>query len=405
MKARLDTKRVFALYHPYGLLTSPKAKIYNSANTLLATLTLVSSTTVANLHISNSPTVGTGYIFTKSGTYTVKYEHSPGGVATVIGYETIEVGRDPVSDITLSTTATQQFTISKDIIGDTTSTVTLKILKSADTIVGSASYTATYDAALASYKVTGPAISAEDLYFLVWYDDGALETVVQKLAFIPVEHELIKLTVVNVDGGSVPWQTTTALFSRKSDGIPITEVITSTAGAASLSLPPDTYIITLAKSGTVFSTNNFEVVIVNSRATGTANNVNLNTEGFVPTFAPVSNSLNVCTLYADLYEFDGVPMRDTEILVSLFQGPQNYSGIGAFGTSKVYRTDKNGHVSFALLQGIKVEVAIMAHALRRIITVPSGAAAAAPVNLLTLVSAASDPFDIIVVNLPTPARR
>ena len=176
----------------------------------------------------------------------------------------------------------------------------------------------------------------------------------------------------NAPGGAIPHKSTTVLVSKKSDGTPVIETITDDEGRVEVTLEADDYIITLRKTGTAFSTNNFTLTI---EETDTVYDADLDVGSFNPTFAVPQPKVDLCTLYADLFNFDGVPMRDTEIRISLNQGPNNFEGLGTFGTSKVVKTDKKGHVEFDLMRGANVLVSVMSHSLRRSIKVPSGTTA------------------------------
>lgn len=263
--------------------------------------------------------------------------------------------------------------------------------------------TASFEESTYRYKAAVPfTINTEGIYQLLWYDDGVLKVVEEKVGFKPRGKELVKLTVADVDGSSTPYMDTTVVFSRKSDGVPIEEAVTDSVGQVSVQLPPDEYIVSVKKDGTVFSTNNPTFTVVDLERTDGTNIFAMACASFAATFKTTQPSVSLCRLYADLYTFDGTPMRNTEVLLHLVQGPQDYSGVGSFGTSKVVKTDQNGHVEFDLIQGSKVEVAIMSHSLRRTITVPSSAG---PTNLLTLLSGADDPFDIKQVTIPDAPRR
>jgi len=173
----------------------------------------------------------------------------------------------------------------------------------------------------------------------------------------------------NAPGGSIPHKETTILLSKKVDGIPVVETITDNEGRSELTLEPDNYIVTLRKAGAVFSKNNFTLTIEEA---DTLYDAAFDVGSFNPTFTVSQPKVELCTLYADLFNFDGVPMRDTEIRISLNQGPDNFNGLGTFGTSKIVKTDKKGHVEFDLMRNASVIVSVMSHSLRRTVTVPSG---------------------------------
>lgn len=168
-------------------------------------------------------------------------------------------------------------------------------------------------------------------------------------------------------GNTVPHTETTVLFSKYTTGIPVLQSITDGTGQVDLHLDPDTYILTLEKSGVAFSKNNWKVTVPDAVKT----NVSVDVGSFDPSFEIKQPQVPICRLYADLVNFNGDPMRDTDVLFQLMQGPANFDEFSVFGTSFVKRTNKRGHIEVDLVRGATVEVSIMSHSLRRTITVPS----------------------------------
>jgi len=190
-----------------------------------------------------------------------------------------------------------------------------------------------------------------------------------KLAVVYIEPPAVDpLTPVTPGGNSVPHKGTTVLFSHFTTGIPVLQSITNNTGQVDVHLDPDTYILTIKKDGVAFSKNNWKVTVDDV----TSQNVSVDVGSFEASFEVKQPPVPVCKLYADLVNFNGVPMRDTDILFQLMQGPSNFEGFTVFGTSFVKKTDKRGHVEADVVRGATVEVSIMSHALRRTITVPSG---------------------------------
>lgn len=261
-------------------------------------------------------------------------------------------------------------------------------------------FRATYREDAGAYELVVDPISTAGAYWLVWYDDGVLGSVEELLAYAPKSREAVNLTIAEVDGASNAHTQTTVLVSD-SDGNPVAQDVSDLSGDTTFELSPGTYTVTLKKSGLVFDRNNFSITVQNSLLTGLDNNFSISTSVFRPTFTAAA-TLDTCTLTATLFRFDGSPMKDTDIIISLVQGPANFSGNTSFGTAMVVTTDKNGYVEFDLVQGIVVDVAVMSHNLRRRITVPSSAG---PANLMTLLSAANDVFDVVTVDIPDTPRR
>ncbi len=423
LRAKLNKARQIALHYPTALLTAPRVLVKDPSDVLVATIDMTASTTAGDLYLSD-----TNFTPTEIGEYTLFFEDDPGGGYADVDHGTLMVGVDPVSDFVLSASAAQTFIISENDVGDTTSTVTLKILTEADALQ-EPTISATYDATVAGYKATVVTpINTQAAYYLVWYDDGVLEDVKILYAVTPKDTELVEISVFDSTNLSTPYTNATVLFSTEA-GVAIAQAITNSKGVATVEVAAKDYIVSLTKTGITFSKNNFKVTVYDTAqstivvssgiiedtklkvaAAGTlftsaspvVNKFSLDVESFAATWTTFTPPTGVCKLFANLVRFDGTPMANTDVLISLRQGPETYSGVGAFGTSKIVQTDSNGYVEFDLLQGIVVEIAIMTHSLRRTITVPSSAG---PTNLLTLLSAASDPFDVVVVNTQDAPRR
>lgn len=190
-----------------------------------------------------------------------------------------------------------------------------------------------------------------------------------------------------------------------SDGVAKAQEVTDGNGKCTASLAPGAYTLSLIKSSYVFTKNNFTYTVVNTEAESWVNRAYLVTGYTIPTVSAVSSPASTCTIYARLYTLEGKPLHHADVQVALMSYGQVFALGGIFDTKRVYTTDSNGYVEFALAQGATVEVSIAPVGVRRIITVPSGADAVAPVDLLSLLSAASDLFDIIRPSgIPAPRR-
>ncbi len=75
--------------------------------------------------------------------------------------------------------------------------------------------------------------------------------------------------------------------------------------------------------------------------------------------------------------------------------------IGIFGQSKTITTDGNGHAELTLLRGTEVTAAFEGTSIRRTLTVP----AQASFSLLDEITAADDPFDILIPVIASAVRR
>ena len=255
-------------------------------------------------------------------------------------------------------------------------------------------------AAQLAYVATPPPFENEGIYFLLWYDDSVLIKVDRVQTFIPRDRELVELFFGEVVGSAtVPHASIDVLVSDE-DMDPIEQGITNSSGYVSFSLPPGDYVISIRKTGVVFSTNNYTLSVIDTDTEVGENSFSKEVEAVIPTWSDSSPpaGASLCTLYVQLYDIFGSPIRRVDVLVSPAQGPGMFSGTGTFGGGATYTTDANGYVEFSVVQGTILDITITGFALRRRITVPSSAG---PTNLLTLLSAASDMFDIINVTVPS----
>jgi len=181
MKARLGSIRKIGLYYPYGVLTTPKALVYSPAGTLLATIPLTSSTSATNLYLSTTPDEVQSVSLTGPGSdpptpagfYTVKYTSDD--VVTYV--DTLVVGKDPTPDFPVSEITGPTFRLSDEEVGNTTSTVTVKILTDADLVVSTNSTSAAKfegDTAVTTVALPEAVLSGNtDLVFRIDSTDAA----------------------------------------------------------------------------------------------------------------------------------------------------------------------------------------------------------------------------------------
>lgn len=257
-------------------------------------------------------------------------------------------------------------------------------------------------------------------YFLIWTDaaDAAGPHLPVRVDVIQITQQLglekvrfVVGTVIGSDFGiganGAAHANATLVVSHPASANQMAQGVTNAEGLVELELAQGSYIASIHKAGSVFSTNNKAFIVRNS----SQDPVDLNltpwpsepkvqafhfaSEVFQPTFTAPSSPADMCTLFADIYLMDGQPLRNADVYVTLLQKPALYSGTAVFDTARVYQTDSNGRVEFSLVQGIQVEIVISPLSLRREITVPSGNDAATPVNIMTLLSSADDVFDVI----------
>jgi len=336
--------------------------------------------------------------------------------ADILGVLPVEVGLHPISSyplgvlVTISTPITTVggapfvalLLLGDDGTGERTPAVVTDICAAEVTFEGIGQYFPVWMVADAEEGPFNPILMDDPLYIC---QTTGLETV----------HITAGSTPSGGNNGS-PHMFATVVVNTL-EGAYVAQGVTDIAGDLVLEMAPGTYVFTLIKSGSYYSTNNFEFTISNSSVVRAdpllypdpsgvdVQAVQLISEVFVPTTTTPVTPPNTCVLYADLFQMDGSPLWNTSVAVSLVTRPELFSGAGVFDTKKVYKTDSNGHVEFSLVQGIKIEVAIAPLGIRRIVTVPSGAEAVDPVNLLTLLSGADDPFDVITPAIPFAERR
>jgi len=295
-------------------------------------------------------------------------------------------------------------------------TVSLKIIRSS-TAGTSASIGAAYTAATATYNTSSTyTFPAVDTYVLVWYkvvNNIATPFFTQDVLVLShVGKESVTFRVRNEKAEAIV--NTTVVVSTAA-GVQVVQGTTGSDGAVVLDISPGEYVVSLLKASVVFTNNNFAVEVVDANAWFESGSMNaldkwnnkfyLTSNTFTPTVSPPPIELAKCELFATFYRMDGTPLPHADVQVGVMNGPQVFSGTGAFDTRRLYKTDSNGYVSFSLLQGLTVEVLVTPIGLRRIIKVPSGADAAAPVNLLTLLGTAPDVFEIAKPNIGVAPKR
>ena len=375
-----------------------------------ASLPLTAVVEVPDLYLSEP--VG----FTSTGTYTASIAY--GDVPVVINTTAVEVGADPVSNFPRAVAT--PVSIDPRLAGGPAETVQL-IVVSGDGEVVSGPTNAPYNAVKALYETEDLTFSGEGIHFLVWTKANLalaqLPFWVEPVQILtPSGAETCVLTVATLEGDNgTPHAAATVVFSQPG-GAYVDRTITDVDGRATINLDPGKYVASLIKDGSVYSTNNFNVNVLNTREVSASPHLyspsgseiqafQLVTEVRTPAFTPPPAPADLCVLFSDLYLMDGKPLSLAAIHVRLLDKPMVLAGKGIFDTQRVYTTNQNGHVEFSLVQGLKIEIAIAPLSVRRVITVPSGLEAANPVNFLTLLSSADDVFDIISPVIPAAPRR
>ena len=409
MRVKLGTKAVISFFDSSSVVGAESftVTVVDPAGDTVATEALSAIVTMPDVYLTEAVN------FTSAGQYSLTYTYDE----TVVLTDTVQVGADPVSDFPRAEEV--DLLVDNRIAGGVAETVQLVIFDSAgDEFLAAGE--AAYDADKASYK-RAATFTDSGQYFLAWTkDNGAglqLPFLVEPILILtPSGSETCVFTVATLSGNNGNPHKSTTLVVSKEDGTHIANTITDVVGDASIDISPGSYIVSLIKSGTVFTNNNFQIDVLNTREvandpklfSASASEVQafqLVTEALKPTYTAPASPADLCTLFATLYKMNGKPLSNAAIHVRLIQAPSLFDGVGVFDTNRVYKTDANGKVEFDLVQGIKIEVSIAPLSLRRIIDVPSGEDAEDKVNLLTLLSGADDVFDIISPTIPSAPRR
>lgn len=399
MKARLGTDKVVHFFDSgseVGVGTFV-AKVVDSSGTVHSEVSMSQVLSVPNLYLSD------GFNLTESGIYDVFYVYD----GVVIYRESVEAG-EPLSDVVLGESAV--FSVPEQDLGGDDQTVTVYVLDSkGETHIEAGEddpVPAPYDADYNSYTAS-LSFDDEGDYFLVWANDGVPFAANHVVALKPYGLEHVRFYVATLQGNNGTPHIETTVVVSKSGGKQIETGITNLSGILNLKIAPGDYIVSIIKNAVVFSINNFNITVGNSslEELGDLQAYQLLTESFSPTVSDPLSIASMCTMFASIYRMDGSPLAHAPVHVRMLTKPQLYDGTTVYDSQLYFKTDSNGRVSFELIQGIKVEVAIPPMGLRRIIEVPSGDDAAEPVNLFALLSEAKDLFDIQKPQIQTAPRR
>ena len=405
MKARLDTAKVLHFFDEGSNIAGGTfvAKVVDSDDKKVAELSMTQVVATPALYLSEAFSLSIG------GRFDVFFEYE----GTVVHRGVLDVGQ-PQSDAALDTAIIESFPAIE--AGGIEETITLHVLDSEGaTYIQEGEQDpiqASYDAAYNGYtaEVT---FEAEGDYFLVWAKDQVPIAAKNIFAIKPYGLENIRLFCNTLQGNNgTPHIDTTAIIST-TGGTQVAFGITDVEGMLDLQVPPNKYVISLIKAGTTFGTNNFEINVGNSLAEGLGEaggaverqTYHLLTASFNPTTSDPQDKASMCTLFASVYKMDGTPLSHAPVHVRMLTKPQLYSGTTVYDSQLSFATDSNGKVTFELIQGIEVEVAIPPMGVRRKIKVPSGEDASEPANLFELLSEANDLFDIQKPQVQTAPRR
>ena len=325
----------------------------------------------------------------------------------VVARDSMDVGQ-PLSDAPLG----EDVIVSYDATeaGGALETVTLYAFDSAGNNAlpegEDAPLDAPYDAAYNAYTAT-LSFDTEGDFFLVWTKDNVPVAAQSVLALKPYGLENIRFYCATLLGNNGTPHIETTIVVSDSDGDQIDIGKTDEGGALDLQAPPGDYTVSVVKAGVVYSINNFSITVGDSiyEGLGPRQTYQLITNSFEPTLSDPQDNASMCELFASIYKMDGSSLAHAPIHVRMISSPQLFDGTTVYDSQLFFKTDSNGRCSFELIQGLDVEVSIPPLGLRRIITVPSGADAAEPVNLFTLLSEARDLFDIQKPQIQKAPRR
>lgn len=386
MNARLGSRKV--LYYFDSAATVADTSLL-SLNLLLGntsnTYTFQQVTDVPNLYRSES------FLLTQAGQYEAVFRY--GGQVLTSGY--VQADMYPLSDYPLLVASRVKRP------GTAGSNVTMQVVNNAG--VATSPIPATYNAGTAAYEAPYTFPTVGD-YAVVWLVDTVPVAADPVFIDLPNGREIVRFVAAAWSGnGGTPHTNTTIVVSDQG-GVQVAQGVTDQAGEWQVALPPGDYVASMFRTGRVFSINNINFTVAIG-ATATAYNVHLMSEYQEVTVTPPAAVAPLCTIYADLYRMDGQPLRNANVRIALVHRPQLFSGTSVFDTDLSLKTDTNGHVEFRIVQGVQIEVSIAPLSLRRTITVPSGLAAQSPVNLMTLMAEAPDPFTIVVPNIQSASKR
>ena len=255
--------------------------------------------------------------------------------------------------------------------------------------------------------------SAEGYYIFEWQSAGTPAQKAVEIVYVGAVRGLQDVVVYVIDNTqdpNVPIEQVTILASL-ADPTPIEQKVTDSDGRASFSLQEGTdYVFTARKDGYSFDRNNIPFTPRDTTCDpvpAALNTVFFFTGTFQPTFGP-EQALDLSQLSKMMFRvvnMQGLPIVNYIVMVSNNYIPLSKT-VGAvdyavLGAPIELTTDENGYAETYLVRGIEVEVAFEGTPVRRIFTVPDQAS----FELIGLVTAAGDPFDINEPNIPTGIRR
>lgn len=405
MEARLDTPRKFYLLpaaHSLALDGLLTLKVYKNdysaqiSGSPYSGLLLVEPAAAAAEGVYEAGPV----TFPAAGTYHLLWECSSPSFKIS---QTVTVLEDPVGDFPAEINQraryeTPNYTAQADIV--------LRIIDEDGEFVGG-TRTTTATAVTGVYLTTEQFSLGSGVYLLLWTSatGGYSYTRIEQWLVL-AEATQRTVTIFAHDSSStpdVPIADVDVLVSE-TDGTPVTQGRTGAAGKVQLQLLDGDYVVTLRKTGTVFSRNNVEITV---SSTGD-NTTYIIADPFTPTFDSVAPFAvgSKSTLTLDLVDASGSPIQGVRVFVYPTITPStatSVQGVAVGFNSKVHLavTDATGHAELVLLRGQTVTAWIEASDFRRTFVVPS----ASTFNLLTVTPVESDPLSVVVSTTTAAERR
>lgn len=406
MEARLDTPRKFYfLPSAYnlgldGLLTLRVYKNDYSAqisgspfNAVLLVLPAESATAgVYETAEVTFPSVGTYHLLWKC--------TSP----AITVSQTVTVMDDPVGDFPTEFNQRARYETPSYV---TASDVVLRIIDEDGVRVGAVLTTAATAVTGVYLTTTTFSLSAAGVYLFLWTSTigGYTYTrIEQRLVLTSASQRTVTIFVMDTTiTPSTPVDATDVLISTTA-GSPLQQARTGTAGKVQFQLDDGDYIVTLRKTGYVFTRNNEPIT-----ASSTGDNTTyIISEPFAPTFdpAPAFAVGSKSTMTLDLVDASGEPALGVRVFVT----PQlnlntatDLDGaiVGLNSAMHTATTDGNGHAEIVLIRGQTVTAFIEASSFRRTFVVP----ASTSFNLLTVTSIQNDPLAVVVDTTTAAERR
>lgn len=397
MEARLDTPRKF-YFLPSSLqlgLDNLVLNIYDDngaaiADSPFATNLLVLPAEIASVGVYETEAI----TFPATGAYTLVWKNTSPAISVM---QQVTVLNEPVGDFPTGMSRKFRFQTPGSVVaGD----VILKIFDEDHVKVG-ATRTTTTTAQTGVYETTAASQLADGgVYLFVWTSasGGYSYTQIQQWLVLPssTKRAISVFVIDTAEAPAVPQENIDVLVSE-TDGTPVLQAKTDSAGKAEFLLEDGDYIATARRTGYVYSRNNLAftveayVEIEDSR-------FYLIATPFEATFDPdpLFDADDTSLMTLDIADMSGKPLSNVCVLISSRLASDTRTGlsgrtVGIFGEPIAIRTNGNGYVETRLLRGQTVTAAIEGTTIRRTFEVPDDDS----FELMGILTGDGDPFDIV----------